>query len=478
MKSEQYNISDLGEDIFRVFFEACGDLQYVLDPFTAKFVLINGRFTDVLGYDREEIESGDVRISDIVHPEDHAKILGFRPESIKENVRYLEGTRHSFRARCKDGIIKHLEVTAKAVKFGDKVYLVGSARDVTLRKKAEKKSALAQETLAKHNLAICSLVEKLRVGPELATKLLSSSSVDEVLERAANVFSDRRAFPFDVFIFVTNLGDETKVRARQIRGNTGGNIHDVLLQQFLQTEQEDVFEKEACLFALRRQDKKIGAICAKFAKREWEIMNDAPQVAVGVKNHLQAMCQDIGLAIENQLLIEKIERASVIDSLTGVFNRRFLDEKLDEEFRRALRYDRELSLLVVDLDRFKNVNDDHPCGHLQGDQILVEIADLLGQNFRDSDFVCRYGGDEFFVLMPETSQEDAYAKGRALGMRVSQHGFTDLATSRRDLGLTMSIGVASVATSKAETPHDLMKAADRALYQSKEAGRNCITAVD
>ncbi len=166
----------------------------------------------------------------------------------------------------------------------------------------------------------------------------------------------------------------------------------------------------------------------------------------------------------------ELRTASVLDALTQVFNRGFFDERYRHEFERAHRYGRCLAVAIIDVDNFKRYNDRN--GHLNGDQVLREVADILRYGVRSTDTVARYGGEEFVLLLPETTKEAAMALVDRLRQQVAQHSF--LFGDQQPGGcLTISGGVASYPDDATE-PLPLFDHADQALYQAKGEGRNRI----
>jgi len=167
--------------------------------------------------------------------------------------------------------------------------------------------------------------------------------------------------------------------------------------------------------------------------------------------------------------VAQLQESATLDALTGLWNRRMLSDRLRDECARHDRYGGPLCLLMLDLDGFKSVNDDH--GHLCGDAVLTAVADLLRLTLRATDLPCRYGGDEFAVILPATAKTDAFAVAEKVRSEVA-HLLVDAQREScpRELAIRVSIGVAAAAVGT--QPLDLLEAADRALYKAKAMGRN------
>jgi len=172
-------------------------------------------------------------------------------------------------------------------------------------------------------------------------------------------------------------------------------------------------------------------------------------------------------------LIDRSQRMSLLstrDPLTGLLNRRFLDERLAEESERARRGEASFAVALVDVDRFKQLNDVH--GHGTGDAVLRAVASVLTASFRATDIVARYGGDEFALLLPHARAEELHERFEAARQRVaamSRAGGAGVAPLR----LSLSVGLA-VAPQDGDTPEALLQSADRRLYAAKAAGRDCV----
>lgn len=195
----------------------------------------------------------------------------------------------------------------------------------------------------------------------------------------------------------------------------------------------------------------------------------APRFRTGVLPLLQQVLESVAVAIEQAQRVRRVEALSVTDDLTELYNSRYLKEALNREMKRAVRYKRPLSVLFIDLDGFKLVNDQH--GHLHGSRALVEAAMVIRGCARDSDVVARYGGDEYVLVLPETAGEGAMVVAQRVLQRLSDYRF--LAAEQISLHLTASVGVSTV-PGDAATPDELLHAADLAMYRVKENGKNGI----
>ncbi len=180
------------------------------------------------------------------------------------------------------------------------------------------------------------------------------------------------------------------------------------------------------------------------------------------------------MAAELDKTHQALRETSIRDSLTGLYNRREFDRRLLDELKRCGRYRHSLSLLMLDLDHFKAINDGY--GHPVGDKVLREVAGIVKHEVRDSDeVVARYGGEEFVVILPETDKLGAGVLAQRIRAAVAAYGFS--ADDTRSFDVTVSIGLAGF-PSDADSSEKLIAAADRALYGAKRTGRNCVRSFD
>jgi len=198
-----------------------------------------------------------------------------------------------------------------------------------------------------------------------------------------------------------------------------------------------------------------------------------PRTALNTETRttLQIISSHLGTSLRSALMLETAESQALMDELTGAFNRRYLTRTLNAEWRRAQRYDIELSIALIDIDHFKEINDKY--GHLVGDAVLVNLVQLLKQELREIDHIVRYGGEEFLLLLPQTGPSAALMVLDRIRRVVSETIFSE--SSDGPVTFTVSAGVAAFPTTAASSPEHLIEFADEALYESKRGGRNQVT---
>jgi diguanylate cyclase (GGDEF)-like protein len=205
---------------------------------------------------------------------------------------------------------------------------------------------------------------------------------------------------------------------------------------------------------------KLGVICLESAQPD-----AFPEADV---QPLESVADIVATAIQNANYFAQTKALANVDGLTGVYNRRFFESRISEEIERALRYQSIFSLIMVDIDHFKKLNDEF--GHLLGDEVLRQVSAIFTAQLRKADTVCRYGGEEFVIVVPETTGENALAVADKLRRMVETHSFPGVPRP-----VTISAGVAEF-PAHGHSRDDVVKAADNALYASKQGGRNRVSA--
>ncbi|NUP98422.1 MAG: sensor domain-containing diguanylate cyclase, partial [Armatimonadetes bacterium] len=184
-------------------------------------------------------------------------------------------------------------------------------------------------------------------------------------------------------------------------------------------------------------------------------------------SNLTLLASQAAVSIENARLYETLQRLAVTDPLTRLFRRNYFEEQLEAELGRCRRYGRPLSLMMLDIDHFKSINDTY--GHPGGDQVLQGLAGVLRRYGRKDDLIARYGGEEFVAYLVETDQEGAALAGERIRSAVEQQDF--VLNDGRRLRVTISVGTASFPNDGPDAAA-LMQRADLALYAAKHGGRN------
>ncbi len=196
---------------------------------------------------------------------------------------------------------------------------------------------------------------------------------------------------------------------------------------------------------------------------------DPEELVARVKVHLKIKNLQDDLKRTNELLLE----LSNTDHLTGLFNRRYLMDALEKEIQRSTRKGGNLSMIILDIDNFKQVNDTY--GHLQGDVVLKSVAVQLQKELRNYDIAARYGGEEFIAVLPDANLKEALFVADRVRMSIQSTKFDG---SLSELGLTVSLGVALFSTEDANSVDSFIKRADDALYRAKANGKNRVECAD
>jgi diguanylate cyclase (GGDEF)-like protein/PAS domain S-box-containing protein len=200
-----------------------------------------------------------------------------------------------------------------------------------------------------------------------------------------------------------------------------------------------------------------------------ELQQQGKQLQIQLASIANEQGEPIGTAVlmrditQEKALRQRLEHQSRTDALTGLFNRRYFDQELHKEFQLAQRYQQPVSLVLFDIDHFKKFNDQY--GHDQGDRVLQAVAEVVSRNVQHVAEVCRYGGEEFAVIMPGSDLDGGCEQAEKLRRLIGE-----LAVDQ--LQVTSSFGVAMVPHAGIDSPEALVKAADEALYRAKEGGRN------
>lgn len=247
-------------------------------------------------------------------------------------------------------------------------------------------------------------------------------------------------------------------------GAFNARLHPVLMPAPLRTPQS------VALLPLVRNNELIGSL------NLGSVRKDHFSATVGT-DFLERLAAIVAMSLENCINLERIKRIGLTDPLTGVNNRRFFDQRLQEEVARARRHAVPLSCLLLDIDHFKNINDTY--GHPLGDRVLIDAAAMMRAQLRGSDLLARYGGEEFAALLTHTNGKDALDIAERIRSAIAEHEF--LTAENSSLRVTISIGIATLQHAGDDLSSEcaqLVASADHALYAAKHGGRNRVSSFE
>lgn len=474
-RDERENIAGKSLDwaAYKLLFENSNDPQYILDIETKKFVLVNPAFCSLVGYSKEELESGKVTASDVTAKESH-ELLDAKAKLRKSGT--LNREVYDFRILTRSGNVIPVEVSVQKSILNGREVVVGSVRDLTERRNFMNQLRESAIKSAKNTVRVHNLVEKIKGVPILVSTLLKADSEKELFSVLTKSLHDIKELAFEeIILFMRRDNDLVPYPSSdRVSKEKMAELYETA-KRVLQTEQNTALADNIHFFTVNGRKGILGVLCIIIDKRELEFISQNVQVRNGYFETLTTISHTIGLVIENLALYKKVEQQSLTDPLTGVFNRRFFDRKLLEEFERAKRYGRELSLLVIDMDKLKYINDNF--GHPSGDLSLRKIATIFKSNTREIDVVCRVGGDEFAIIMPETSVANAKIKAEILCRIVGDEVLFVDEKSQSPVKTSVSIGVSGLKEGM-NIYNDLFNSADNAQYIAKKSGGNRVVVAE
>ncbi|MEW6026538.1 MAG: diguanylate cyclase [Planctomycetota bacterium] len=473
-------------NLYKIAFDDCNDPQYIISADTLRFITVNRAFADMSEYPEKTL-LGKLKYSDLILAEDLPRLR----EIIRKRKAGVSSERYSFRIKTKSGKVIPVEVSAHLIRLEDHPVIIGSWRDVSERQAWEKTTREKVSELALANNRILLLTEKIKDVPKLTSLLLKMPTEEHLIKNICIALCDRQQLNYEFSaVYLLNehyltycygkglrpkiCKDEMTLRPKiDIRKN-----HPLAraFRNFISDRNVFWDSAHGCIILpLAGREKIIGLILLRINPKEQELMEANQTAKKGYYDVLKTLTNSIGLAIENIRLAEALKIQSIRDGLTGVFNRRYFENVFTEEFQRAKRYKRRLSLLFLDLDKFKTINDTY--GHKQGDIILREVSSLLQRNSRKIDSVCRYGGDEFAVILPETDWKGASLKARNISNQVEVYRFTNITNPKNPFRIAISIGI-SVLSDDTKTADDMIIEADKLLFKAKKRNHNALRRPD
>jgi diguanylate cyclase (GGDEF)-like protein/PAS domain S-box-containing protein len=459
----------------QTFFRQSVDPNFILHNSSGVFVSVNDAFISTYGYERPKLLDGTIRIIDLMNDQQDVLKSSNSSDELPDN-RNLEIEAID---RAGDTFPAHLSISYESVQGHTVIY--GTLREISEQKEKEQTLRDQLNETVQANNRILALTEKMKQVPILTSNLLNKKYEKEIYRRAREKLCERTGLNYKNVRFY--LFDESKeyLRSPFTDDSDTGRIdvesdHPAVQvatgQKKIKRVEDNVF-----ILPLRGEDKNYGVLEITLYPSERKLMEGSQSAWSGYQETLVTLSDLLGLILQNRRLYEKVRRESIHDELTGLFNRRHFNRKLKQEVYRSKRYQNALSLMIIDIDDFKEVNDRY--GHQEGDRILKQLARVFEKNCRQSDIVCRYGGDEFGIILPETNGDGAERKARNVLNTLRDTDFTVRTQdgSQRSIQVSVSIGISFLPVSydeqlEQETADDhdhneLLKKADKCMYRAK-----------
>jgi diguanylate cyclase (GGDEF)-like protein/PAS domain S-box-containing protein len=460
------------EERYRELFENANDLVYTHD-LEGNLTSINRAAERITGFARAE--ALQMKFTDFIAPE----CVDLARRMIDRQIAGEGPSHYELVIVAKGGHRVTLGTSTRLIfREGKPVAVQGIARDITERKRTEEALQLANQKLEAWVNELEQRTREMTFLNEMGDMLRACLSTDEAYSVIVRVA--QQIFPVHVGALYVITPSRNLVESAALWGDTA--------------LAERVFAPDEC-WALRRgrihwvEDTRTGLLCKHLHRPSPPGYLCVPMMAqseaLGVLHLAQSdnnpmteskqrlavtMAEHIAMALSNLKLHETLRSQSIRDPLTGLFNRRFMEESLELEIRRAARNQRPLGVIMIDLDHFKHFNDTF--GHEAGDTLLRELGALLQTNIRGEDIACRYGGEEFTLILPEGSLEVTRQRADFLREAIKH---IDMQHRSQPLGrITASMGVA-VFPEHGRTGKSLLESADAALYKSKNDGRDRVT---
>lgn len=469
------------EEQFRQLADTIREVFFIMNADPASMEYISPAYDEIWGRPRQQVLDRHTDWMQSVHPEERERVLGVLAQALQGAETHMD-----YRVVRPDGSIRWIDARSFPVRdaSGNLIRVVGIAEDVTVRR--DKERALEE---ARHELRRA-LEESKRLVAEAArlTELVDVLQSCQTLEEAYSVIEDalRRTLASRSGALCITSASRNLVEAVAMWGNTTGT--------------EKTFRPDDCWALRRGKVHKIGDcasplrcahvsgslaggyLCVPLAAQGETLgvlyvecppagaaapLGRATDELEALEGQAAAAGERISLAVANLRLRQTLRGQSVRDPLTGLYNRRYLEEALERELSRAVRNENPVALLMMDLDHFKRFNDTF--GHQAGDKLLRALGDFITERTRGQDVACRYGGEEFAVILSGASLEAAVKRAELLRQELKclsvEHAGQPLER------VTLSIGVAAYPGHGA-TAEELVRAADQGLYRAKAGGRN------
>ncbi len=418
-----------------------------------KLLSVNRAFMELIGVD-DHGELRDVPLTHWIHEDDRHRLLSLggdgesdpvpimvqlRDGDAWQSVALMGGRRLS--PRGEERWVYRLKILEES--------------GIGLEKQMREQRKRASEAV-RTSLRIFHLTEKIRMAPRLSAMLIGVKDEAEFYERAGRLLSSE-GLGYRGVSFWRMTGDQKKLIWSE---NESGEI-DL-----------EAGESSRSLPLVTGSGRVDRVLELQIDSRELQLLREAPLLMEWHEEVLGTIAEVLALTLENLKLHAQLEAQALLDPLTGVSNRLYLTGQLEKEVVRSRRDQQPLGLLFTDLDGFKQVND--VLGHMKGDDLLIEVSHFLQHHFRESDHLCRYGGDEFVVIMPGSTLDDIRAKAEDLLAAFRAHSFLNGET-RQAGKLSLSLGITQLRNGMSGA--ELLDEADKALSEAKRNGKDQLVVV-
>ena len=454
------------------------DLLYIYDLATQRNVFCNPFIEELLGYSVSAMQKfEDNIISELIHPDDIEKLVEHHRKCLfLKNDDYLE-----IEYRIKDINGEWYWLHDKSTIFsrnsqGMPEQILGIAQDITQKKKAEIKTNILNRKLSEQ-LEILKAKDRNRVQLSKTIELIQvCSSLKEAKNLLADLiqplFPDTRGAVYlisssenavDAIATWKDVESEHHFNYKDCWGLRLGNTystHPPASKLYCSHINNTLSLPSLCIPMIAKGET-IGVLHLQF--------NNTVEISKSIQNFAETVTQNLALSFANLKLQQELRYQSLHDPLTGLYNRRYLEESLRKEIDRASRKQQFVSIMMLDVDHFKRFNDVH--GHKAGDLVLNKVGTYLMSAIREYDIACRYGGEEIIIVMPEASIENAIL--RANTIRNDVKAMKLYYDSKLLEPVTVSIGISCFPNDGIDS-EKLINAADKALYRAKEDGRDCV----
>lgn len=440
----------------------------------------NRAFLDLMGYTAEELQTK--KWADLIPPEWRERDAGILAELRRHDRPQLCETEYV----RKDGTRVPAEVSVHRIfaDGGKDFYYCWFVRDVTERKRVEGELQKANDRLSNYVTELEQRNRETELFSEMVSLLqacVTTEEVQSVIGRLARelfaadsgamyLLNPLRKLLEPVAIWGESKPGEAGISARECWSLRLGKMYivDSTMPGLLCSHVKLPLQTASLCIPLMAQGETLGLLHLVFNPAWFSLSNEARERQKRHKQQLAiAVAENIALALANFKLRDTLYVQSIHDYLTGLYNRRYMAELLEKELHRMARKKQPAGIVIIDIDRFKGFNDRY--GHEAGDVVLREFSLFLRKNIREEDFACRYGGDEFVIILPETSLENTRQRAEQL-----RHGVKNLSIQFRGEileNVSLSLGVA-VYPHHGLTAEMLLRTADAALYRAKAEGRD------